>query len=281
MLEPIIRLYMDENKITISLLAMSTIEVSFRWFHEELCAGTVYNKTQYRMISDEEVYIISTEKFYLGKQFTVSDGMVIICASNKTEKEANMSNSLGITTIVFVSVSMFRLVIRMVQIVLYPRKTFPLKMQFNLVLALFSAFAFLLITPFLIGKDVWCSVGAAIKHWAFLAAFCWMNNIAFNTWTVFRSSKNAILNERDRSVVCYMLYGWCLPLIIAAVSLGLDYSDIDSNYQPKYADGYCWFSQTYPLVIFYIIPVALCIFVNVIFFFQWTLGSNLNTLREW
>ena len=94
-----------------------------------------------------------------------------------------------------------------------------------------------------------------------------MNNIAFDTWSVFRSSSSVMSHaEGGKSLTGFLLYGWGLPLMIVAVSYGLDYANIDSTFQPRYDEGFCWISETNALIVFYIAPIAVCLIANIVFY---------------
>ncbi|CAH1799889.1 unnamed protein product, partial [Owenia fusiformis] len=57
-----------------------------------------------------------------------------------------------------------------------------------------------------------------------------------------------------------------VPAVIVAISLGLDFTDIDPDFKPMYGEGICWISQRYPLLLFFTLPIAITILLNIGFF---------------
>ncbi len=268
--------FFESRNITLSIFKLSVGEMESKWFSSDVCAGYTYTPHQYNIVSAYEVQVIASDRHYTGDEFYISDGMLHVCVSHDDRQIKNISTAFGIITITCSILSLICLAIRLVlQFAVSIYSTFPGRLQFNLVLALFLALLLLLVTPTLIGHQVACSMGGAVKHWAFMAAFCWMNNIAFNTWSVFRSSSSLInQGEGNKSLTGFMLYGWFLPLIIAAVAYGLDYVNIDSTFQPRYDEGFCWISQTNALIVFFIAPIAVCLIANVGFYIHTSLSLS-------
>ncbi len=263
----------ESRNITLSVFKLTVGEVNSKWFSAEVCAGYTYTSDKYNIVSDHEVHVITSDKYYTGDEFYILDGILHVCLRDDDRQTMMVSAAFGITTITFAALSLICLAIRLVlQFMVSSYSTFPGRLQFNLVLALFFAFLLLLGTPFLIDYQVACSIGGAFKHWAFMAAFCWMNNIAFDTWSVFRSSRSTTNSEK--SLAGFVLYGWFLPLIIAAVAFGLDYVNIDLTIQPRYDEGFCWISQTNALILFYIAPIALCLFANIAFYIHTSISLS-------
>ncbi len=268
--------FFESRNITLSVFKLSVGQVENKWFNSEVCAGYTYTPHQYNIVSAYEVQVIASDRHYTGDEFYISDGMLHVCVSHDDRQIKNVSTTFGIITITCSILSIICLANRLVlQFIISSYNTFPGRLQFNLVLALFLAFLLLLVTPTLISHQVACSIGGAFKHWAFMAAFCWMNNIAFHTWSVFRSTGNLInQGEGNKSLTGFMLYGWFLPFIIAAVAYGIDYVHIDSTFQPRYDEGFCWISQTNALIVFFIAPIAVCLIANVGFYIHTSLSLS-------
>ncbi len=159
--------FFESRNITLSVFKLTVGEVSSKWFSAKVCAGYTYTSDQYYILSDHEVQVIASDKHYTGDEFYILDGMLHVCLRDDDRETMTVSAAFGITTITFAALSLICLAIRLVlQFMVSSYSTFPGRLQFNLVLALFLAFLLLLGTPFLIDYHVACSIGGAFKHWA-------------------------------------------------------------------------------------------------------------------
>lgn len=138
---------------------------------------------------------------------------------------------------------------------------------------------------FLIGSTVAehsipaCAVIGATKHFAYLASFFWMNVMAFDVSRTFRSSKPRSANH-ERTFIRYSLYAWCLPAIIVLIGIATEViSDEHNPYRPRYGYGVCWLSQKKGLLIFFGLPIALLLIVNIVLF-SLTARSLSKTARQ-
>ncbi len=203
--------YFESRNISLSVFKLTVGELSSKWFSAEVCTGYTYTSDQYYIVSDNEVHVMTSDKYYTGDEFDILDRILHVYLRDDVRQTVKVSDAFGIRTITFSILSLICLAIRLLlQFTVSSYNTFPGRLQFNLVLVLFLAFLLLMMTPFLIDYQVACSIGGAFKHWAFMAAFCWMNNIAFDIWSVFRSSRSTMSSEK--SLAGFVLYGWFLPL---------------------------------------------------------------------
>ena len=96
-------------------------------------------------------------------------------------------SELGITTIVLCSISLLGLICRLIlQYFWQQYKSFPGRMQFNLVLAMALYIALLLLSPLASDVDKLCFTLGVLKYFSFLASFVWMTCVAGDTWCALR-----------------------------------------------------------------------------------------------
>ena len=72
---------------------------------------------------------------------------------------------------------------------------------------------------------MWCLVTSLTTHYGFLAAFFWMNVIAFDLFRNFRSSSSHLLLTSMSSkarLPSYAIYGWLGPLVIVLIAITID-----------------------------------------------------------
>lgn len=166
---------------------------------------------------------------------------------NKKLENARKSNEIlnqihGYLSFISIIVSLIFLVATFVTYLLFKQlRSLPTWNIINLVFALFIAqFTFLVGSLVSSNKD-FCFVISIFSHYGFLAAFFWMNIIAFDLFRNFRSNvilKTITLKER---LPQYLVYGWVSPFLIVLICLIIDLtvkiSMDDTYFRPCYA-GY-------------------------------------------
>lgn len=115
-----------------------------------------------------------------------------------------------------------------------------------------------------------CVFLSASLHFFWLASFCWMNILSFDTWKTFRSSFYQSRYKRERMFIFYSLYAWGVPFLIVLIALILDMTNISAKIQPHYAifkwQKLCWINSKTGLLCFFLIPVGVIIMENLIMF---------------
>ncbi|KRX26270.1 Latrophilin-like protein 1, partial [Trichinella nelsoni] len=99
-----------------------------------------------------------------------------------------------------------------------------------------------------------CGIIAVVLHFFFLAAFAWMLLEGFQLYSLL---VDVFQPERNRGKF-YYAFAYGLPLVIVAVSLGVDYS--------KYGtEEYCWLSTEEYFILSFVGPVAFVLCMNFVF----------------
>ncbi len=206
---------------------------------------------------------------------------ILVCRSKMTHTTTSViefSPTMGIVTIVCLGLSVICLLVRLcLQWVVPMFSTFPIKIQCNLYSALCMAFITFLMNPFLVHYHIPCLINAVIMHWGFLASFCWMVVIATDMFILFQTS-SVLHTPRDRSWMPRIVVGWILPGSIVSLSLMLEFCDVDPVFQPDYGKYSCILSNKYPLIIFFVVPLGVCILINLALFSLTT--YNLRTTMK-
>ncbi|KRZ60075.1 Latrophilin-3 [Trichinella nativa] len=99
-----------------------------------------------------------------------------------------------------------------------------------------------------------CGIIAVVLHFFFLAAFAWMLLEGFQLYSLL---VDVFQPERNRGKF-YYAFAYGLPLVIVAVSLGVDYS--------KYGtEEYCWLSTEEYFILSFVGPAAFVLCMNFVF----------------
>nr|CAD7446244.1 unnamed protein product [Timema bartmani] len=113
-----------------------------------------------------------------------------------------------------------------------------------------------------------CISIAIIIQYSYLAAFCWMNVMSVDIWRTFSSSLN--YSKSSRTFFKYSLYAWGTPTIIVMSTVMVDLLELAPfKLRPHLAasiDGVCWFGSRFGQGIFFTLPGAIILLVNVVLF---------------
>ena len=199
-------------------------------------------------------------------RFILGNASAVICQAN-TYTDFSEKSVLGITTIVLCSISPLCLICRLVLQGFWQKyKSFPGRMQFNLVLAMAFAIALLLFSPLATEEDKLCVSLAVLKYYAFLASFVWMTCVAGDTWWALRKSTACQFSHVGSSIVAYLLLGWLLPFIMTITVLSVDLSNVETSFAPRFGGSGCWITQKLPLILFFFLPFFISVVLNIVFF---------------
>ena len=113
-----------------------------------------------------------------------------------------------------------------------------------------------------------CRIIAIVLHYLFLTRFIWTNLLSFNICKgIYKVSKMTIADPNDRlwrSLAAYMVIGWTSSLLVLLITVAVNFALPGAV---EYGmNGRCWITQPLALGIAFILPLALCLFSNVIFF---------------
>ncbi|XP_014254269.1 G-protein coupled receptor Mth2-like isoform X4 [Cimex lectularius] len=114
------------------------------------------------------------------------------------------------------------------------------------------------------------SFGFAVQFF-FLATFFWLNVMCIDIYWAFSGIKlRGTASERDRKkLLAYSFYAWGMPLIILAVTVGVDYSDSipsSSIFKPNMGKDRCFFKGRTATWTYFYGPMAVILFSNLILF---------------
>jgi hypothetical protein len=167
---------------------------------------------------------------------------------NSAKKSDEILNKIsGFVSVVSIVISLFFLVATFTTYLLFKvLRNIPAWNVINLTAALIIAQSSFLIGSFVKEIKVFCFIEALLAHYGFLAAFFWMNVIAFDLHRNFKSS-HVILNtiSLKERLPKYMVYAWLSPFLIVLASLSIDLavkiSIQDTFFRPCYAGKLCLF----------------------------------------
>ncbi|XP_055998836.1 G-protein coupled receptor Mth2-like [Ostrea edulis] len=148
--------------------------------------------------------------------------------------------------------------------------------------SLFVAQLLHLVAPFIfeMKNQSLCKALSIVTHFAFLAAFFWMNVMSFDIFFTF-STGLTNLGERETSskrMRFYWLYAWLGAAIIVGSAASVEYTS-DSSIKPGYGTGMCWISNSRGLLVFFLVPIAILLFSNFVFFLISAISIHMSSKK--
>ncbi|XP_070533343.1 uncharacterized protein [Ptychodera flava] len=225
------------------------------------------------------VYYGPTNTVYEQGKYIVENGSVFVCSylsQNGTRTDSysaiffEYSKAQTILTVVGSLLSLVFLTFSFITYCTFPSlRNLPGKTIMNLIVALFTAQAFLLFGSNQTQHYWFCASVAVVCHYFWLAVFFWMNVMAFDISRTFRKRLRP-RNPEDRNVLLrrYMIYAWGAPALIVPVCVIVNFCDC-ANCRIGYGTGSsCWIEEPLALVISFMTPVGVIIFANLVMYLR-------------
>ncbi|XP_048754386.2 G-protein coupled receptor Mth2-like [Ostrea edulis] len=158
----------------------------------------------------------------------------------------------------------------------------PGKNLICLMASLFVAQLLHLIAPFIfeMKNQTLCKALSVVTHFAFLAAFFWMNVMSFDVCFTFSTgfTNSGERNSSSKRVRFYSLYAWLGAVIIVGSAASVEYTS-DSSFKPGYGEGVCWISNSRGLLVFFLVPVAILLCSNFVFFIMSVISIHVSSKK--
>jgi len=238
------------------------------------------------VVEDQAVITAITVRTY-NKTFAAEEfwlresGTAVVCQPNFTVGESQsgqkFSPMMGYVTCACLGVSLVCLLVHVTVTIIAPElHNLSGKNLLSLSLALIGFYSTFMLNMFIVEiSALSCLILAVAMYYFILAAFSWMFIIGFDVArTVKLASTQLRLSAGAQwgKFVVFCLAGWLLPAcIVAAATIidVLDIPDIPDYIRPGFNEsdsGLCWFSHKFSLIIFFFIPFAVIMFLNLVFF---------------
>ena len=240
------------------------------------CVWTTYNVSEYLLYNNKSLYLTPLEKWFTPEGYYFDNSDVIIC-TNFTQ---NYTEYLRNTTIMFKFsevqaqlsfigqlISIIALAIHAIVYLILPSlHNVPGKNLLCLVFSLLGANLVFLTALNETENQTVCAVIGIFLHYAFLAAFFWMNVMSYDIWRTFAKRSMQSHDGRSRRFNYYALYAWISPGIIIIISQILDNVKSLARFRPRYGFGVCWITNRPALFVLFGLPVAVLLTANLIFY---------------
>lgn len=238
-----------------------------------VCNKVFLSEDEFTLDEAGTVYVANYGLNYTFNEYVVQEGGVLLCAP--TYERSKFSAAMGWVTLLCLGVSCACLMVHLVAFAMVPDLRFLSgKNLASLSVTLILAYSVFVANVFNGLEGPGCVAMAAVLYYLFLSSICWMNAVAFDIWLTFRRGKTELrvtAGKQWRKFVAYCAYSWGIPALAAALLVVLDLQRpevIVEEILPYLGqgEGLCWFGQRRSLFVFFAIPVAFMIVVNVVFF---------------
>ena len=248
------------------------------------CPMIRLNHTEYDMYTNGSVRVFGTDRVYGPTEYEFEAPFLYVCSpfpERNYTVEVNTTYTMimfkfdrmqALVSFVTVLVSLVALLILFITyLMLPPLRNTPGKSIMSLDFALFAAQILFLVGVYRTEMFYVCLGLAVAMHYFWLAAFFWMNALAFDVWHTFACRANKMCEaSRNKRFVAYSLYAWFMPALVIGAALVLEFEvikGVDDVYLPHYGDGICWIARRHALLFLFALPLAILLVTNFIFFF--------------
>ena len=143
----------------------------------------------------------------------------------------------------------------------------------NLVIALFLAQFLLLFGANQTQNEDICFIIAVVAHYAWLAAFAWMNALAFDLDRTFGNPGNLKKASKGRKALFrYMAYAWGSPFLVVIPCIAIHFCQCTMLAFRYGSSSACWISDGKANVLTFGIPAAIFVFCNGVLFVHTVVG---------
>ncbi|XP_069190839.1 uncharacterized protein [Procambarus clarkii] len=252
------------------------------------CDKILLSEGEFTLNEKRMVIVEAYARSYQVGEYEVTEGGVLVCKPQ--ELSHKFSSVLGWVSLVGLGLSCLCLLLHLAAFLLVPHlRNLPGMCLACLCLSLLTAYTIFIFSTFLEPKTTGCYISAVIMYYSFLAAFCWMNIMAFDVWLTFRQAKDElrVSSGKQRSkFLFYCVYGWLLPALAVVVTVTLDMTapaGLSPQFLPSFGQRWCWFGKRKALLVFFGAPLFTVMALNVVFFLMtsYTIGtSTQSTLQK-
>lgn len=237
------------------------------------------------------IFVISYNKTFVEGQFQEEkDGSILICAHGTTTV-SKFDPILGWVTVAGLGLSELCLGLHLLAFMISPDlRNLSGRNLASLSLALFAAYGSFIAAQFVpVGGNA--CIGVALStYYFFLSAFWWTSVLAWDVWRTIRLAtvqlRCSSSGQQWGKFTLYSLYAWIVPGLIVSSTVLIEYLDVGSSpwvpneYRPHFGQSVCWFGQRKAILVYFALPLAAVLFVNLLLFINSTYMIRSTTAKS-
>ncbi|XP_048002238.1 G-protein coupled receptor Mth2-like [Leguminivora glycinivorella] len=172
---------------------------------------------------------------------------------------------------------LFLLLTLLAYCVLPQKRNLPALMLMALVTCLTTTFLFRAVQVFTMRpkppRKIVCNFIGLVLYYSLWACFTWMNVMSYDMWRNWTSACSHRWQPHSKITTkfwWYSTYGFGVPLVLMAFTVGIDYADLTSVpeiVKPHFVNGnYCYFETQSERRLYVTGPILVATIINIIFF---------------
>ncbi|XP_064084426.1 uncharacterized protein LOC135200073 [Macrobrachium nipponense] len=196
-------------------------------------------------------------------------GDILLMGTLGTEK----SSILSWVTFSLISISVVCLLLHLaISVLSKEMRSLPRRNMASLCISLLLSYITFITGPFLETNTTACYVSASVMYFSWIASFCWMSVIGFDTWWCFEKMATDFHLAQGSGWFRFLLYSvssWLTSAVALAVLIIIDQiqpEGIDISLLPKLGREICWFGENESLQVFFVYPVISFVVIITILF---------------
>lgn len=240
------------------------------------CPKFLLAPEDYEFIEDNKtVYISAYDKYFTQEEYKINeDESLEICVGTLGTRLVNkFGEYMGWVTAIGLGISIIFLILHLIAFIIVPDlQNLSGKNLASLCVALLIAnCSFLSGQSISTGTDE-CIASGVITYYGYLTSFFWMLTMAFDIWRTLKIATFELRvssGKQWKKFICYSLWSWLIPGIITVIAVAADMSPIGNlniYIRPLFGVHSCWFGHRQALLIFFALPLAIIMILNIIFF---------------
>merc|ERR1719410_2979884 len=206
-------------------------------------------------------------------------GTAVVCQPTfeSVEVDPKFDPVMGYVTVGCLGVSLVCLVGHLIVTLIAPElHNLSGKNLFSLSLALIGFYSTFMLNMFIMEiSAVSCLILAVAMYYFLLAALCWMLIIGLDVARTLKLATTQLRLSAGPQWCKFLLYsgvGWLLPALATAAATTIDlmeFPEVPDSLRPGFSESdinLCWFSKKDALIIYFIVPFCVIMFLNLVFF---------------
>ncbi len=231
---------------------------------------------EFKMMENEhKVYVEKYDKVLEEGEFSMNGESLVVCVFQEyTEEISKFGPQMGYVTLICSGISVICLLIHTLASCVSPElQNLSGKNLLSLTLALMGGYLCFIAAMFNVGNGgtSGCKSLAVLMYFFFLASFVWMMVIAFDVCRTLKMATSQLRitsGSQWKKFGLYSAFGWGVPIIASVITVTIDgMEDLPPEYRPGFGTtDLCWFSNKMGLLIYFAVPFAGIMGVNIFLF---------------
>ena len=237
------------------------------------CLYPVQTFEDYHLYPNESLILIDRSLLLNKDQYVFLNNQQILFCTDQWKRQLflRFSSYRYILSIICTSISLLCLLVFIIFYWLIPSlQNLPGQCLFILSISLFFGQLIFLTTSDRIDLPVLCFISAILIHYFYLSSFVWLLVIAIQIHSTFQ--REIIQPDQNNSnrleFIVYNVLVCCSTNLLILIGCFIQSTDPQSSFSPNYGFLFCSISKSNALVLFFLLPIGILLFIVAVLFFN-------------